>query len=89
MSGGIRGDEDGLGGSVSEALRQGRGHSDELAPANDALGVCIAGQVHDRRYRMRILHQLFALVAAADGGEWVWGTGSRVCGAAEGPGLTR
>ena len=65
------------------------GRSDELAPANDDLGVCVAGQVHDRRYRMRILDQLFALVAAADGGEWVWGTGSRVCGAAEGPGLTR
>ena len=43
----------------------------------DSLGVCVAGQVHDRRYRMRILDQLFALVAAADGGEWVWGAGSR------------
>ena len=49
------------------------GHSDELSPANDDLGVCVAGQVHDRRYRMRILDQLFALVAAADGGEWVGG----------------
>ena len=65
------------------------GHSDELAPANDALGVCIAGQVHDRRYRMRILHQLFALVAAADGGEGVGELGVWVRGAGEEPGLTR
>ena len=79
----------GQGGQTERHCGKVGGHSDELAPANDALGVCIAGQVHDRRYRMRILDQLFALVAAADGGEWVWGTGSRVCGAAEGPGLTR
>ena len=38
---------------------------------------------------MRILDQLFALVASADGGVWVWGAGSRECGAEEGPGLTR
>ena len=24
------------------------GHSDELAPANDDLGVCVSGQVHGR-----------------------------------------
>jgi len=65
------------------------GHSDELAPANDDLGVCVAGQVHDRRYRMRILDQLFALVAAADGGGGGGGLGVWVRGAAEGSGLTR
>ena len=65
------------------------GQSDDLAPANDALGVYVAGQVHDRRYRMRILDQMSVLVAAADAGKGGWGLGVGVCGAAEGPGLTR
>ena len=52
------------------------GRSDELAPANDSPGVYTAGQGHDRCYRMRILDQISALVAVADGGEGVEGTGS-------------
>ena len=67
----------GQGGQTERHCGKVGGHSDELAPANDALGVCVAGQVHDRRYRMRILDQLSAFVAAADGGEWLWGAGSR------------
>ena len=63
--------------------------SDELAPAMDSLGVYTAGQVHGRCYRMRILDQMSVLVAAADTGEGGWGLGVGVCGAAEGPGLTR
>ena len=38
---------------------------------------------------MRILDQMSVLVAAADAGEGGWGLGVGVCGAAEGPGLTR
>ena len=49
------------------------GRSDESAPANDTLGVYMAGQVHGRCYRMRMLDQINALLAVADGGE-VWGT---------------
>ena len=45
------------------------GRSDELAPANDSPGVYTAGQGHGRCYRMRILDQISALVAVADGGE--------------------
>ena len=45
------------------------GQSDELAPAMGSLGVYTVGQVHGRCYRMRILDQLGALVAAADAGE--------------------
>ena len=60
----------GQGGQTERHCGKVGGHSDELAPANDALGVCVAGQVHYRRYRMRILDQLFAWVAAADGGGW-------------------
>jgi hypothetical protein len=52
------------------------GQSDELAPAKHSIGVYTAGQVHGRCYRMRVLDQLGALVAAADGGG-VWGAGSR------------
>ena len=58
----------GQGGQTERHCGKVRGHSDDLAPASNTLGVCVAGQVHDRRYRMRILHQLFALMAAADGG---------------------
>ena len=49
------------------------GQSDELAPAMGSLGVYTVGQVHGRCYRMRILDQLGALVAAADAGEGGWG----------------
>ena len=49
------------------------GQSDDLAPAMDSLGVYTVGQVHGRGYRMRILAQLGALVAAADAGEGVGG----------------
>ena len=52
------------------------GRSDELAPANDSPGVYTAGQGHGRCYRMRILDQISALVAVADGGEGVGGAGS-------------
>ena len=38
---------------------------------------------------MRILDQSSVLVAAADAGEGGRGLGGGVCGAAEGPGLTR
>ena len=65
------------------------GQSDELAPAMDSLGLYTVGQVHGRCYRMRILDQLGALVAAADAGERGRGLGVGVRGAAEGPGLTR
>ena len=41
--------------------------SDESAPANDALGIYTAGQVHDRCYRMRMLDQINVLVAVAMG----------------------
>ena len=47
------------------------GRSDESAPANDTLGVYMAGQVHGRCYRMRMLDQINALLAVADGGEGV------------------
>ena len=43
------------------------GRSDESAPANDTLGVYMAGQVHGRCYRMRMLDQINVLVAVADG----------------------
>ena len=66
----------GQGGQTERHCGKVRGHSDDLAPAMDSLGACVAGQVHDRRYRMRILNQLSAFVAAADGGEWVGGAGS-------------
>ena len=66
----MRGGEDGQ--AVSHCGKVG-GQSDDLAPAMDSLGVYTADQVHGRCYRMRILDQLFALVAAADGGEWVGG----------------
>ena len=54
------------------------GVGDESAPENDTLkintlGVWAAGQVHGRCYRMRMLDQINALLAVADGGE-VWGT---------------
>ena len=49
------------------------GRSDELAPANDSPRVYTADQGHGRCYRMRILDQLGALVAAADAGEGGWG----------------
>ena len=52
------------------------GRSDELAPANDSPGVYTAGQGHGRCYLMRILDQISALVAVADGGEGVGGAGS-------------
>ena len=38
---------------------------------------------------MRILDQMSVLVAAADAGKGGGGLGVGVCGAAEGPGLTR
>ena len=44
------------------------GRSNELAPDNDSPGVYTAGQGHGRCYRMRILDQISALVAVADGG---------------------
>ena len=47
--------------------------SDESAPANDALGIYTAGQVHGRCYCMRMLDQIHDLVIVADGGG-VWGT---------------
>ena len=47
--------------------------SNELAPANDSPGVYTAGQGHGRCYLMRILDQISALVAVADGGEGVGG----------------
>ena len=50
--------------------------SDELAPANDSPGVYAAGQGHGRCYCIRILDQISALVAVADGGEGVGGAGS-------------
>ena len=53
------------------------GQSDELAPAMDSIGVYTAGQVHGRSYRMRVFDPISVLVAAADGGEGVWGAGSR------------
>ena len=49
--------------------------SNELAP-NDSPGVYTAGQGHGRCYRTRILDQISALVAVADGGEGVGGAGS-------------
>ena len=45
------------------------GRSNELAPANDSPGVYTAGQGHVRCYCMRILDQISALGAVADGGE--------------------
>ena len=45
------------------------GRSNELAPANDSSGVYTSGQGHVRCYRMRILDQISALVAVADGRE--------------------
>ena len=48
------------------------GRSDELAPANDSPGVYTSGQGHERCYRMRILDQISALVAVADGGGGGW-----------------
>ena len=68
------------GGEEGQAVRHcGKvgGQSDDRAPAMDSLGVCVAGQVHGRCYRMRILDQLSVLVAAADAGEVVGGAGSR------------
>ena len=50
--------------------------SNELAPDNDSPGVYTAGQGHERCYLMRILDQISALVAVADGGEGVGGAGS-------------
>ena len=64
------------------------GRSNELAPANDSSGVYTSGQGHGRCYLMRILDQISALVAVADGGEGV-GPGVWVRGAAEGSGLKR
>ena len=52
------------------------GRSDELAPANDSPGVYTSGQGHGRCYLMRILDQISALVAVAEGGEGVGGAGS-------------
>jgi len=52
------------------------GQSDDLAPAMDSLGVYTAGHVHGRCYLMRILDQISALVAVADGGEGAGGAGS-------------
>ena len=57
--------------SDREALWQGGCRSDESAPANDTLGVYMAGQVHGRCYRMRMLDQINALLAVADGGDGV------------------
>ena len=65
------------------------GRSDELAPANDSPGVYTADQGHGRCYRMRILDQISALVAVADGGEGVGELGVWVRGAGEEPGLKR
>ena len=65
------------------------GRSDELAPANDSPGVYTSGQGHGRCYLMRILDQISALVAVADGGEGVGGLGVWVRGAAEGSGMKR
>ena len=76
----------GQGGQTERHCGKVGGHSDELAPANDALGVCVAGQVHGRCYCMRMLDQIHDLVAVADGGE---GVGVWVRGAAEGSGLKR
>ena len=47
------------------------GRSNELAPHNDCPRLHTVGQGHDRCYHMRILDQMSALVAAADGGEGV------------------
>ena len=63
--------------------------SNELAPVNDSPGVYTAGQGHGRCYCIRILDQISALVAVADGGEGVGGPGVWVRGAAEGSGLKR
>ena len=65
------------------------GRSDELAPANDSPAVYTAGQGHGGCYLMRILDQISALGAVADGGEGVGGLGVWVRGAAEGSGLKR
>ena len=65
------------------------GRSDESAPDDDSPEVYAAGQGHDRCYRMHMLDQINALVAVADAGEGERGLGGGVCGAAEGPGLTR
>ena len=43
----------GQGGQTERHCGKVRGHSDDLAPVMDTLGICVAGQVHDRRYRMR------------------------------------
>ena len=43
------------------------GRSDESAPDNDSPGVYTSGKVHGRCYRMRMLDQINALVAVADG----------------------
>ena len=54
------------------------GRSDELAPANDSPAVYTAGQGHGGCYLMRILDQISALGAVADGGEgggWDWDYG--------------
>ena len=61
---------------VRYCVRSVRGRSNELVPANDSPGVYTAGQGHGRCYRMRILDQISALVAVADGGEGVGGAGS-------------
>ena len=45
--------------------------SDESAPANDALGIYTAGQVHGRCYCMRMLDQIHDLVVVGRG---VWGS---------------
>ena len=49
----------------------------------------MAGQVHGRCYRMRMLDQINALLAVADGGEGVGELGVCVRGAGEEPGLKR
>ena len=58
--------------------------SDDLAPAKHSLEVYTAGQVHGRCYRMRVFDPISALVAAADGGEGMWGAGSRGVGGSRG-----
>ena len=66
----------GAGGQTERHCGKVGGRSDALAPANDSPGVYTAGQGHGRCYRIRILDQISALVAVADGGEGVGGAGS-------------
>ena len=65
------------------------GRSDELTPDNDSTRVYTSGQAHCRCYRMRMLDQINALLAVADGGEGVGELGVWVRGAGEEPGLKR